>query len=71
MTLGQFIDNAGLVQKKIAEIAGINESRLSLYCNGLIPNDEHRTTIAAALLQLTGRDAPMDDFWPAPEPEKA
>lgn len=71
MNLDQFIQDQGLKQRRIAELTGIAESRLSTYCNGLIPNDDHKRAVIAALRELTGKDISVGEFWPAPEAEKA
>ena len=75
MTLKDFIEDwnrqHALLQKEVAEKAGISESRLSLYCNGLTPSDDHKAAIVAVLRECTGKKLTVQTFWPVTEPEQA
>lgn len=63
--LKQFLAEHGLMQKRVGELAGIGSNRMSDFCNGLMPPEETRQRIAAAIRECTGKPITVDDLWPA------
>ena len=67
MTLKDFIEENALKQKRVAEIADVSESQMSNYCRNLMPTDDVKMRIAAALTQCTGKDVTVEQLWPVAE----
>jgi transcriptional regulator with XRE-family HTH domain len=66
-----FDERPWLTQRGVADKAGISESDLSRYCNGLRPSIETKEKIVIALAVCTGQDLTVADLWPEPERTEA
>jgi hypothetical protein len=53
--------NLDITHRALGRMTDIQESKISLYANGLIPSVTHRAKISKAL------GIPVNDLWPAYE----